>query len=170
MEILNKRERISAFLLFLLMLVITVGVLIFAVFFNYQLPWKENEALKQENDRIMNEYYYQDTFSAKLDELTASIDSLDRAEDGFQFLEQTINLELAKLKEGVPVDKEAYKQTLMYDNVILNLKGFVNAKRKLQLLRTSEEEINDLKAQISDYEDIINDLKKQLELCKQLSK
>ncbi|WP_461532413.1 type VI secretion system TssO [Sinomicrobium sp.] len=170
MEILNKKERISAFLLFLLMLIITVGALIFAVFFNYQLPWKENEALKLENDRIMNEFYYQDKFSSKLNELTASIDSLDRAEDGFQFLEQTINLELAKLQEGVPTDREAYKQTLMYNNVILNLKGFVNAKRKLQLLKTSEEEIDDLKSQVSEYEDIINDLRKQLELCRQLNR
>ncbi|SFW72726.1 hypothetical protein SAMN02927921_03713 [Sinomicrobium oceani] len=170
MEILNKKERVSAFLLFLLMLVITVSVLVFAVFFNYKLPWRENEALKQENDKIMNEFRYQDKFSARIDELTTSIDSLDRSGDGFQFLEQTIGLELAKLKESVPSDKEAYKQTLLYNNVILNLKDLVTTKRRMQLLRKSEVQIDDLKKQVSDYEEIINDLKKELELCKQLNR
>ncbi|UGU17167.1 type VI secretion system transmembrane protein TssO [Sinomicrobium kalidii] len=170
MEILNKKERVSAFLLFLLMLVITVGILVFAVFFNYKLPWKENEALKHENDRIMNEFRYQENFSAKIDELTTSIDSLDRAEDGFQFLEQTINLELAKLREGIPADKEVFKQTLLYNNVILNLNDLVKTKRKLQLLRQSEEQIDELKGQVDEYEEIINELKRELELCKRLNR
>ncbi|MGS2763990.1 type VI secretion system TssO [Sinomicrobium sp. M5D2P9] len=170
MEILNKKERVSAFLLFLLMLIITVGILVFAVFFNYKLPWRENEALKQENDKIMNEFRYQETFSGKIDGLTASIDSLDRSGDSFQFLEQTIGLELAKLKESVPTDKEAFKQTLLYNNVILNLKDLVTTKRRMQLLRKSEAQIDDLNKQVSDYEEIINDLKKELELCKQLNR
>ncbi|MBC9798006.1 type VI secretion system TssO [Sinomicrobium weinanense] len=170
MEILNRKERVSAFLLFLLMLVITVGVLIFAVFFNYKLPWRENEALKQENDRIMNEFRYQEKFSSKIDELTASIDSLNRAGDGFQFLEQTINLELAKLKEGIPADKETYKNTLLYNNVILNLNDLVKSKRRLQLLQQSEKQIDELEKQIEDYEEIINQLKKQLELSNRLNR
>lgn len=169
MEILNKKERVSAFLLFILMLIITVGVLIFAIFFNYKLPWKENQALKQENDKIMNEFRYQEKFSGRIDELTTSIDSLDRSGDGFQFLEQTINLELAKLKEGIPADKEAYKNTLLYNNVILNLNDLVKTKRRLQLLRQSEEKIDELKGQLQDYEDIIKDLKRELDLCKQLN-
>ena len=70
MDILNKKERTSAFLLFLLMFIITTGVLFFAVFFNYRLPLKENEVLKNENDKILAEFNFQKKFSEKIEHIS----------------------------------------------------------------------------------------------------
>ena len=41
MEVLNRKERLRAFLLFLLLLIITLFIVNGAVYFDYYLPWKE---------------------------------------------------------------------------------------------------------------------------------
>jgi len=167
MDILNKKERTSAFLLFLLMFVITTGVLIAALFYNYKLPLKENEVLKNENDKILNEFNFQKKFSEKIEHISVLVDSLDKSPENFQFTEQTINFELVHLKEEIPVDSD--KSLRLYDNVILTIKDLVNSKRLLLQVNDSKKEIDALNNQIKSYEEENKDLMKDLEMARQLN-
>lgn len=168
MDILNKKERLSAFLLFLLMFIITTGVLISALFFNYKLPLKENEVLKNENDKILTEFNFQKKFSEKIEHISVLIDSLDKAPESFPFIEQTINFELVDLKEKIPADSD--KGLKIYDNVILTIKDLVNAKKQLLQVNDSKKEIDALNNQIKSYEDENKDLMRDLELARQLNR
>jgi hypothetical protein len=167
MDILNKKERISAFLLFLLMFLLATGVLFAAVFYNFRLPLKENEVLKSENDRILSEFNYQKKFSDKLEHVAVLIDSLDKSPESFQFLEQMINVELVKLQEDIPVNSD--QKMKLYDNVIISIKELVNTKKLLLQVNDSKKEIDALNAQIKAYDEENKDLIRELSLVRQLS-
>jgi hypothetical protein len=168
MDILNKKERLSAFLLFLLMFIITTGVLFSAILFNYKLPLKENEVLKNENDKILAEFNFQKKFSDKVEHIGVLIDSLDKAPESFQFIEQSITFELVELKEKIPADSD--QSLKLYDNVIITIKDLVNAKKLLLQVNDSKKEIDLLNNQIKAYEEENKDLMRDLELTRQLSR
>ncbi len=168
MDILNKKERTSAFLLFLLMFIITTGILFFAVFFNYRLPLKENEVLKNENDKILAEFNFQKKFSEKIEHIGVLIDSLDKSPESFQFIEQNISFELVELKEKIPADSD--QSLKLYDNVILTITDLVNAKKLLLQVNDSKKEIDMLNTQIKAYEEENKDLIRELRLAQQLSR
>jgi hypothetical protein len=167
MDILNKKERLSAFLLFLLMFFITTAVLIAALFYNFKLPMKENELLKQENDKIQVQFAFQKQFSEKIEEITTMVDSLDKAPESFQFIEQKINFELVALNEKIPADTD--QELKVYDNTILIIKNLVNAKKMLLQGNDSKKEIDLLNNQIKSYEEENKDLIRDLEMLRQLN-
>ena len=168
MEILNKKERTSSFLLFLLMFVITVGILFTAFFFSYKLPWKENAVLRAENQKIRYEFLYQKKFIKELEVVDKLIDSLDNTREGYFFLEQSINAELIDIKSEIP--KDSLDDKSMYENLILTYKKLMDAKRDLKQVENAKNEIDDLNEQISEYEKEINQLEKAHELSQRLNR
>ncbi|CAZ94477.1 type VI secretion system transmembrane protein TssO [Zobellia galactanivorans] len=168
MEVLNKNERISSFLLFLLMFAISVGILFTAFFFSYKLPWKENEVLRAENQRIRYEFLYQKQFMTALEDIDKQIDSLDGAKDGYFFLEQSINADLIDLKSDIP--KDSLDDRGMYENLILTYKKLVDAKRDLKQVESARMDIEDLNEQIEEYEKEINKLNTALSLSQRLNR
>ncbi|MRX64890.1 type VI secretion system transmembrane protein TssO [Maribacter luteus] len=168
MEVLNKKERTSSFLLFLLMFAITVGILFTAFFFSYKLPWKENEVLRAENQRIRYEFLYQKRFMSSLEGIDKQIDSLENAKDGYFFLEQSINADLIDLKSDIP--KDSLDDRGMYENLILTYKKLVDAKRDLKQVESARLDIEDLKEQIEEYEKEINKLNTALSLSQRLNR
>ncbi|NHN27613.1 type VI secretion system transmembrane protein TssO [Flavobacterium jejuense] len=143
MDILNKKERLNAFLLFLLMFFITTGVLITAIFFNFKLPLKENEVLKNENDKMNSQFNFNKEFTLKMEDIGKLVDSLDKAPLSFQFIEQSIGYELKELSESIP--KDSTINPALYQNIIITTKEFVNTKKRLLLTKDSEKEIENLK-------------------------
>lgn len=168
MDILNKKERFNAFMLFLLMFFITTGVLITAVFFNFKLPLKENEVLKTENDKMNAQFTFNKDFTDRMEAIGKLVDSLDKSPESFQFIEQSINYELVDLKQKIPNDTVVSPR--LYDNMILTVKSYVNAKKKLFLSKDSSKEVDDLKDEIKDLEDENKDLARKLEYMEIMSK
>lgn len=168
MDILNKKERTSAFLLFLLMFIITTGVLFFAIFFNYRLPLKENEVLKSENDKILAEFNFQKKFSEKIEHIGVLIDSLDKSPESFQFIEQNISFELVDLKEKIPADSD--QSLKLYDNVLITITDLVNTKKLLLQVNDSKKEIDMLNQQLKLYEEDNKELLRDLKLATQLNR
>lgn len=167
MEILNKKERVSSFLLFLLMFVITVGIIFVAVFFSYKLPWKENEILRAENKKIQYEFLYQKKFMQDLEKVDVLIDSLDNVTEGYFFLEQSINAELINIKSDIP--KDSLDDKAMYENLILTYKKLMDSKRDLKQVENAKNEIDELNEQVRDYEKDIRQLENALELSRRLN-
>lgn len=167
MDILNKKERMSAFLLFLLMFVITTGTLMAAIFFNFKLPLKENEVLKAENEKILNEFNFHKEFTDKIEHVSKMVDSLDKAPESFQFIEQDITHELVRLKDKLPADSD--ESIRLYDNYIITVNQLISSKRQLAQLSDGKKEMDDLKEQLKAYEQDNKDLQRELALARQLS-
>ncbi|MBO0593381.1 type VI secretion system transmembrane protein TssO [Cellulophaga sp. E16_2] len=168
MEILNKKERISAFLLFLLMFLVTIILLFVAVFFSYKLPWKENEVLRAENKKIQYEFMYQKQFIKELKRIDVLIDSLDKTKQGNIFLERSINTDLVHIKDDIPTD--SLENRNMYENLILTYKKLLDAKRDLKQVSNAKAEIEKLDSQLDDYEDQIRNLETALELARRINR
>lgn len=168
MEVLNKKERTSSFLLFLLMFLITVGILFTAFFFSYKLPWKENAVLREENQKLQYEFLYQKKFINALETVDKQIDSLDTVREGYFFLEQSINVDLINLKGDIP--KDSLDDRSMYENLILTYKKLVDAKRDLKQVENARQDIKDLQEQVAEYEKEINKLNTALELSRRLNR
>jgi cell division protein FtsB len=162
MEILNKKERYSAFILFFLMFAITTGVLIFALFFNYRLPVKENEVLKAENEKIAKEANFNRIFSDKLQYIGKLIDSLDKEPEKFPFIEQAISVETVDLKNK----SDSLDNAKLYQNVIINITSLVNAKKSLSQLKDTKNTIDQLNSEIKNLEKTNQQLGFDLQLCK----
>ncbi|CAM3750134.1 type VI secretion system TssO [Flavobacterium gelidilacus] len=168
MDILNKKERFNAFMLFLLMFFITMIVLISAIFFNYKLPIKENEVLKNENDKMNMQYSFNKEFSNTIEDINKLVDSLDAAPESFQFIEQSINYELVQLKEKIPND--SIVDPKLYQNVILTYKTYVNTKKKLLQINDSKKEIDKMDKELKELADENKDLARQLQMCEIVSR
>ncbi|WP_394749143.1 type VI secretion system TssO [Spongiimicrobium salis] len=167
MEILNKKERVSSFLLFLLMFVITVGILFVGIFFSYRLPWKENAVLRAENQKIQFEFRYQKKFIEELEKVDVLIDSLDKTQEGYFFLEQSINADLINIKSSIP--KDSLDDKTMYENLILTYKKLMDSKRNLKQVENARNDIDALNDQLEEYEREIKQLEKALDLARRLN-
>ncbi|WP_298503559.1 type VI secretion system TssO [uncultured Maribacter sp.] len=168
MEILNKKERVSSFLLFLLMFVVTLGLLFTAIFFSYKLPWKENEVLRAENKKIQYEFLYQKKFISELEHVDVLIDSLDKTKEGYFFLEQSINSDLITIKNDIPKDSLGNRN--MYENLILTYKKLIDAKRDVKQVENAKKEIDQLDEDVKEYEKQIQNLQTALELAQRLNR
>lgn len=63
MQPLNRAERSNAFFRFLLLFLITVAMVVAVVFFSTQVPWKENDKLRQTISRLKDEKTGSETFN-----------------------------------------------------------------------------------------------------------
>jgi ABC-type sugar transport system permease subunit len=167
MDILNKKERNSAFLMFLLMFVITTGVLVFALFFDFRLPLKENEVLKAENEKIVKEFNYQKEFSEKYQNICKLIDSLDKTPEQFPYLEQTISSELVDLQkkaDSLEVDSK------LYGNIILYTNKLVQSKKVTTQTNESQSKIDKLTDENNALQEKSTQLSMKLQICEQINK
>ena len=62
MEALNKKERNDAYASFLVFFLLTAALLLLAVFFAYQVPFKENERLRKQLKKYDHENEFMNTF------------------------------------------------------------------------------------------------------------
>ena len=141
MEILNKKERYSAFVMFLLMFSITTGVLIFALYFNFRLPLKENEVLRKENELMNKQFDYQKNFSLEFGKVTKMLDSLKKNPDRAVFIEQDITQKLGALSKEIPEDTISMA---FYQRVIIGIQDLVNSKKDIQNIEEFKSKIDEV--------------------------
>ena len=142
MEILNKKERYSAFVMFLLMFAITTGILIFALYFNFKLPLKENEVLKNENELMNKQFDYQKKFSKEFGNIVKMLDSLKKNPDRATFIQQGITQKLGDLNKDIPDDTLSAS---FYQNVIIGIQDLVNSKKDFQNVEEYKTKMEELK-------------------------
>ena len=132
MEVLNKRQRNNAYLFFVLFFLITVAILITAVFFNAYFPFKENSLLKAENARMKKEMEIQNKFSFQLEKVKAAVDSIGMPKQNDFFNEKLALSTLADMYKQLP--KDTLKNKNMYNNTIMTYKDLIDAKKQVKQL------------------------------------
>ena len=141
MDILNKKERFSAFMLFLLMFVVTTGVLITALFYNFGLPLKENEVLRSENEKMVQRNEYQHKFSDEYSKITTLIDSMKKAPERIPYIETSISSKLDALDKEIPDDTLS---SILYKRIILNTQDLITTKKNMAQYSDSRDKIEKL--------------------------
>ena len=166
MEVLNKRQRNNAYLFFVLFFLITVAILITAVFFNAYFPFKENSLLKAENARMKKEMEIQNKFSFQLEKVKAAVDSIGMPKQNDFFNEKLALSTLADMYKQLP--KDTLKNKNMYNNTIMTYKDLIDAKKQVKQLSGNYVLMDSLSTIKKTLKQEYDKMKIDLEVCKQL--
>ncbi|MEO6963634.1 MAG: type VI secretion system TssO, partial [Puia sp.] len=96
-QILNSQERNQAFVKFLVFFLLTVILVVTAVFFNYRLPVRENKMLQDEVDVQRQQEANQQKFVNRMQEAIVLLDSLDANNTNLEQINLQLNGKIAEL-------------------------------------------------------------------------
>ena len=130
--ILNAKQRNEAFVKFISFFIVTLAIIVAAVYFDYQLPLKDNEILRAKIRSYENQIYNQQQFIAGMETAKKLTDSIGKSEQFNALLDQEAARQLEALKSPLYQDSTIYATmnkdvfSVFYDYYELN-------KRLLQL-------------------------------------
>lgn len=98
MKPLNRVERTHAFLRFLLLFLITVALIVAVVFFSIQVPWKENDQLRQRMAKMQKVADASEAFNTTVRETVDELNKFETKKDQPAFVtRQQVNVFIEKL-------------------------------------------------------------------------
>ena len=160
----NSKERRNSFLKFLLIFVLTVGTIVTAVFFNFQIANKENEVLKEQALNIREELKFQGEFANKMNEVSVIIDSLTAPGATVPFDNAEIGQKLAELQNSIPKKDSIYNYDL-YENIVSTFVKLQTSQNRLIDVRETEEKINEFEIQLKECDAQILRLSQDLQVA-----
>ncbi|SMO72661.1 hypothetical protein SAMN06265171_105262 [Chryseobacterium rhizoplanae] len=168
MEILNKKERLRAFLFFIFFFLTAVFTLVTGLFFNTYFPFKENSLLKAENNTLRKEMEIQDHFSFQLEKVKSAVDSIGAPGKNDFFNENLALSVLADMYQKIP--KDSIKNEVMYNNIIIGYKDLVDRKKEIRRLSSTGKAADSLQAINKILRQEYDKVKTDLDVCRQLYK
>lgn len=93
----NSAERNSAFWKFLLFFILAVLMVTTAVYFDFKLPYKENELLKEKSEQIRLQAMAQEKFTSNMIQAKALIDSMDKTGVNVKYISDQVTDKLREL-------------------------------------------------------------------------
>ncbi|MGV2451585.1 UNVERIFIED_CONTAM: type VI secretion system TssO [Ralstonia mannitolilytica] len=168
MEILNKKERLRAFLFFILFFLLAVITLVTGLFFNTYFPFKENSLLKSENNMLKKEMEIQDRFSFQLEKVKVAVDSIGTSGKNDFFNENLALSLLADMYQKIP--KDTVKNDVMYNNIVIGYKDLIDRKKEIRRLSSIGNAADSLQAVNKILRQEYDKMKTDLEVCRQLYK
>ncbi|MGM5632033.1 type VI secretion system TssO [Apibacter raozihei] len=169
MEVLNKKERLISFLLFISLFLITVVIIVVSVFFNFHLPWRENEELKKENASMINEFRFQSKFEEQMELLKKYIDSIDMPnQDTYYYQQKSVDM-VIKMEQNIP-SQDSVRRGLLYKNFLLTSRSLIDSKKTIKTYGKSKAEIDTLLAKVEAYRKQIEIMKRDLDICRMLNR
>jgi hypothetical protein len=167
MEVLNKKDRWIAFLIFISLFIISVVIINISIFFNYQLPWKENYELRKESAAIINEFRYQEKLENQMEQLKKYIDSIDMPNhDTYYYQQKAIDM-VIKMEQNIP-GKDSVRRGMLYKNFLLISRSLIDSKKTIKTYGKSKAEIDTLLAKVETYRRQVQIITRDLEVCRKL--
>ncbi len=151
MEPLNQKERKKAFVNFLIFFTITTALVIAAVLFSAQVPFKQNEQLREQMKLADREKDFSERFLNNMNSANNLLDSLDKKEANVVLIDGKIS---EKLKDmDAMIDKDSVSVKDLYQNVVASLSELHAAKKELRDATGKDASLGDLKQQVSQLKD-----------------
>ncbi|MFD2726291.1 type VI secretion system TssO [Hyunsoonleella rubra] len=143
----NSKERRASFLKFLLLFVVTVVAILFAVYFNFKVPVKENAVLKEQVRLAEKEMKFQNAFANDMKAIKNMIDSLSISGHDSPYHHRRIADKLAELTKTIPTSDSVYQHS-MYTTIIDTYLGLQEAKKRLSNLKDAESKLEEYKEEL----------------------
>jgi hypothetical protein len=144
MKPLNRAERSNAFLGFLLLFLITIGIVITVVFFSIKVPFSENERLRSQVLIMQHEEDLSDSFRVAMDETMNELKKFDLKDMSADYRHRSVQLKIDKMGRIVNkmFDEKSKEEKSIYDRVIQNLDELNDAKLKISNLEQRNQATN----------------------------
>ena len=98
-----------------------------------------------------------------------SIDSLNAPGQDFYYNQQKAISTIISMQQSIPT-KDSLLRDNMYDNIIITNRQLIDAKKSIQMMGESKEEMDKLLQQIETYKSELEIVKRDLEVCRQINK
>ena len=131
-QILNSQERNQAFIKFLVFFLLTVILVITAVFFNYRLPVRENKMLQDEVDVQRQQDANQQKFVNRMQEAIVLLDSLEVSNTNLEQINLQLNGKIGELAILQQKDNTLYGK--MNKVIVDRLQELQQKQRQLESL------------------------------------
>jgi hypothetical protein len=145
-QVLNSQERTQAFLKFLLFFLITVVLIIIAIFFNYRLPVRENKMLQEEVDVARTQEFYQQKFVRQMQAAVLLLDSLDKKNVNFEQINVQLGAKMNELNGLQQKDSSVYGQ--MNKEIVYRLQQLKDDKKIILDLNTNATKLPGVQAEL----------------------
>ena len=159
----NSKERRNSFLKFLILFVVTVGMIVGAVFFSYQIPKKENAELRAHTKVLEDGMVFQKNFYNEMRIVKNMLDSLDAPGANVELERSSIGLKLAALEESIPTKDDTHLYD-MHQKIITIFADLLKAEGKLYGLKDAEAEIEEYKEALDECRDDRDNLEREIRL------
>src|SRR5450432_2567324 len=148
LKALNAKERNRAFLKFLLFFLLTLVLVVTAIYFDFKLPLKENSYLQKEIDQQRQIEHNQENFVNMMNDAVKLLDSLDKPGTDMTQINAQLEQKLLELDGLKQKDFRAYGK--MDKAIVEKFLDLGRAKPKLRKLEEDENKIVQLRADLNE--------------------
>jgi len=140
----NNKERKTGFLKFLGLFLLTVVMIVAAIYYNFKIPSKENELLRNQIKLVNNDVKFEKNFYREMIKIKNLIDSLNIPGQNVSYQNSLISNELVDLQKSLPTKDSTFRYD-MYSNIIHLFVDLQESKGKLGGLGDSQERLQEYK-------------------------
>ena len=153
---------------FILLFCVTVAMVLVAVYFNFKIPEKENQVLRDELKTIKTESEYQNTFFTEMIVLHQMIDSLGMPGQNTSYENSRISAKIVELQKNIPPKSSTH----VYDMHMAITQLYVelqNAKNRLNGLEQSETLITEYEMDLEKCKAELTQTKRELYIARRIN-
>ncbi len=162
----NSPERNKAFGRFIIFYIITTVLIVLAVFFGLQVPFKQNKQLQSQIEVLQGEKDFGNRFSSLLAQTKSLLDTVNSSGARIDLVEGQIAQKIqemdAMLAKDTTANKALYQQILQTLTDIKNDKKTIRSEDKNQLLTVCEQEKISLEKLKGEYEKQNSEMRQQI--------
>lgn len=166
-SVLNSKERNRAFLKFLFFFIISVWLIVGAVYFNMKVPHKENAVLREQVMRYRAQSLAQERFVTSMDQAKVLIDSLKQPGVNSMYLNQQIAGKLRELTDLQYKDSSMYSR--MNKNVLDLYLRYQDATNKVVSMGDLPKQLEDYKTRFEQSQRDLDQARRDLDLLRRAS-
>jgi hypothetical protein len=165
----NNAERKKAFIRFLLLYFVTTTVVVLALFFGLQVPFRENDQLQGQLNAVQKERDFNTRFTDLVKQTKLLIDTVNSAGPNTDVVDKEIADKIVEMKKILSEDSTSAKQ--LYTQVVLALTDAKNDKKAIRagdktgVLAEYERTKVDLEKKLTDYESRYRELNMYYQQC-----
>jgi ribosomal protein L16 Arg81 hydroxylase len=161
----NEVERGKAFRTFLLFFTVTIAVIITAVFFSIQVPFSENDRLREENKKVLAQRNFSEDFVKLMQNTTMLLDSVNKpSTTSTEAVDAEINNNIAMMDKSVKEDSSVMDKSL-YQNVGYTFSELRRAKKQLREVSGNDQMQERAQKEIERLTSRLDHANNQLQLC-----
>jgi hypothetical protein len=163
-QVLNAKERTMAFWKFILFFVVAVVSILLAVFFNTQVPQKENTRLKEKTNTYAAHISMEQKFTSAMQEAVSYLDSLDKPGTNVAYVNQLVSNKISEmnaLQTQGKQDGSAGSENAVLLDVMFK---YQQAKMKLVSLNDAATQLEKAKADLNQCNAELNQARQTIRL------
>jgi hypothetical protein len=163
-QVLNAGDRNQAFGKFMAFFIPTILIIVAAVYFDFSIPSRENELLRERIRGYENQFYYQQQFINGMENTKVLIDSLGKMEKFNALLDREIARQLDVLKNPVYQDSSRYSR--MNKDIFNIFYDYNELNKKLQQSKITAQQAENLKNELIRSRNELAEIQRSLEVCR----